>query len=325
LAELEDLKADISKPAEGVVIESFLDSLKGAVVTLILEQGILKPGMAICTPSSCGKIKNLENFQRETALEAFPGQPVVVLGFGNVSRVGDRFKVVPDMETAKAEVKTPEKRVPEVIDVEEGRKVLNLVLKADVLGSLEAVEEILKNLPQEKVILRILKSEVGEITETDMKLALQGKAKILGFRVKANPLAQSISERENIKIMQFEIIYDLVESVRNYMEKILEPEIVRKNLGKMKTLVIFLTEKNRQIVGGKITEGEIKKGVSIEVNRGEEILGKGRVINLQINKKDVEKAAKGQECGILYEGSVKIEEGDTLIIYTEERKRQELE
>jgi len=324
LAEMEGLTADLEKPAEGVIIESYLDSQRGPITTLILSQGKLASGQIIGTQSAFGKIKNIFNFQGLSVKEALPSHPVICLGFEAVPGVGEEFKAFKDIKEAQSNLKIKERRASEVIVVEEGQKVLNLILKADVLGSLEAIEEVLKNLPQENIILKILKSEVGEITESDVKLAFQAKAKILGFRVKINPTAQVLSEKEKIRIMQFEIIYDLVEGVRKYMAKLLGPETVRVNLGKIKTLIIFLTEQNRQIVGGKVIEGEIKKGVSIEVQRKEEIIGKGKLINLQKNKKDVEKASKGEECGILYEGNVKIEEGDVLLIFTEERKRLEL-
>ncbi len=192
------------------------------------------------------------------------------------------------------------------------------------MGSAEAIEGVLKKIPQEKIILRILKSEVGSVNETDIKMAKSGRALILGFRVVINPVAKIIAEREKVKILQFQVIYDLVEEVRKYSQRFLESKAERIDLGKVKALMIFLTEKNRQIVGGKVIEGEVKKGVSIEVFRGEELMGKGRLINFQKNKKDTEKASKGEECGILYEGDVKIEEGDILLIYTEERKREEI-
>jgi len=201
---------------------------------------------------------------------------------------------------------------------------LNIILKTDVLGTIEAIEEVLKELPQEKVILKILKSEAGQISESDVKLAKGGRAIVLGFRVKTSPVAQRLAGRERIKIMNFEVIYDLVEGVRKFMEKIMAPEQVRTELGKMKVLVIFLSEKNRQIVGGRVTEGIIKKGASIEVFRGEDLIGKGKMINLQRNKKDAEQVSKGEECGILYEGGVEVEEGDVLVFFTEERIKGEL-
>lgn len=324
VAEMENLKTDLSAEGRGVVIESYLDQLRGPVAAIILSQGKLVPGQIIGTASTFGKIRNMEDFQGEAISKVLPSQPAAILGFEDPPRVGEEFRVFPDIETAKANLKPEPTQYPSVRKAVSEGKVLNLILKADVLGSLEAVEQILKELPQEQINLRLLKSGVGEITETDLKLARHSKALVLGFRVKINLASQSILKRERIRVLQFDVIYDLVESVRKYMEKSLEPQIVRTDLGKMKVLVVFLTEKNRQIVGGKITEGQIKKGVSLEVLRGEEIVGKGKIINLQKNKKDVDSASKGEEVGILYEGDAKIEVGDVLAIYTEERVKAEL-
>lgn len=208
--------------------------------------------------------------------------------------------------------------------MEPGKKVLNLILKADVSGSLEAVEEIIKTLPQEKVVLRILKKEAGDINESDVKLAASSKAKILGFRVKINSQVSALALRQKIKIITFDVIYEIVQGLRQIMEKVVEPEAVRIDLGKVKILTVFLERKNRQVIGGKVIEGEVKKGTPIEVFRGEEKIGRGKLINLQKNKKDAEKAIKGEDCGILYEGELKIEEGDILVIYKEEKRKGEL-
>ncbi len=324
VAEMEQLKGDIKMPAEGVVIEAYLDSQRGPTATLLLNNGVLKPGDIIGTGSCFGKVKNLENFQEIALKEASSSMPVVVFGFENVPKVGEKFRVFSDIELAKNHLQKPEKKVSAVFSVEPSQRVLNLILKADVLGSLEAIEEVLKELPQEKVVLRILKSEVGEINESDIKLAKGSKAQVLAFRVKTNPIAQLLAEREKIKIMEFEVIYELVEGVRKIMEKIIKPEVVRIDFGKVKISAIFRTEKNRQILGGKVIEGEIKKGALVEIFREEEKVGQGRIINLQRGKKDSERAKKGEECGVLYEGEVKIEEGDALMIYTEERKKGEL-
>ena len=322
VAEMEDLKADTQKPGQGVVIESYLDSQRGPTATLILNQGVLKLNDIVGAPSTLGKIKILENFQGRLIQKVLPGEPAVVIGFELAPKLGENFKVFPDIENAKKYLETREKKeIPEMPEIGPEQKILNLILKTDVLGSIEAIEEVLKELPKEKVILRILKAEVGEVNESDIKLAKSGKAIILGFRVKANLAAKQLAEREKIKMMNFEIIYDLVEGVRSFMEKIVTPEVVREEVGKVKVLAIFLSEKNRQIVGGKAIEGEVKKGVQIEVFRDEQLVGRGKLINLQRNKKDVEKVGKGEECGILYEGDVKIEAGDVLAIYTEERRK----
>lgn len=325
VAELEDLKENISKPAEGVIIESYLDNQRGPNATIILKDGILKLGDIVGTPSTYGKIKIMEDFRGKPAKAALPSMPVIVIGLIEVPRVGEKVRIFPNSETAQEIVEKKQEQVPEVMVFEPGQKVLNLILKTDVAGSIEAISEVLKSLPQEKVQLRILKSEVGDINDSDLKLARSAKAKILGFRVKTSTALKNLALREKIKIMDFDIIYGLVEEIRKQMEKITESETVRIDLGKFKALVIFWTEKNRQIIGGKIIEGMIKKGVSIEVFREEEEIGRGRVISLQKNKKDVEKAVKGDECGILYEGNAKVEVGDILLIYEEKRQKGGLE
>lgn len=333
VAEMEGLKADLSKSAEGAVIESYLDFRRGPAATLIVKEGILKENAILATPSTLGKIKRIEDFQGRIINQALPSDPAVVIGFENVPKVGEKFKVFPEYEIAKTYLKKREEWGPEVISINPGQKVLNLILKSDVLGSSEAIETVLKNLPQDKVILRILKSDVGDINENDLKLAQSGKATILGFRVKINPVAKKMLEREKLRILTFDLIYDLVEATRKLMEKSLQPERVRIEIAKVKVLVDFWAEKSRQIVGGKVIKGEVKGGSLIEVFRpassvkqgeGEEIVGRGKMINLQINKKDVERVLKGQECGILYEGKGKIEKGDILVIYTEKEQKNEI-
>ena len=209
----------------------------------------------------------MEDFKGARVQEAPPSYPVVIIGFPQVPKVGETLKVFPGIEQAQDNIKSPEikERIANPI-AKEGQKVLNLILKFDVEGSIEAMEEVLKEIPRDKIILNILKSEVGEVNESDLKLAI-GKIKILG---------------------------------------------------------VFLAEKNHQIVGGRVFSGEVKRGALIEVQRNEEVIGKGRMINLQKNKKDADRVTRGEECGILYEGDVKIEMGDVLAIYTETKVRGEL-
>ena len=327
VAEMAELKGDIKRPGEGVVIESYLDAQRGPTATLLLREGTLKTGDIVGTRSALGKVKILEDFRGKPQEQITPAMPCIVMGFENVPQVGEKFEVYPDPESAQKHIEKEERKnkTGEVFYIEEGKKVLNLILKADVQGSIGAIGEVLKNLPQEKVVLRVLKGEVGEIQENDIKLAQDSKAKILAFRVKVNPVAQKLAEKKDIKIMAFDIIYELAQGVRNLMEKRVEKEKVRVDLGKMKVLVVFMTEKNRQIVGGKVVEGEIKKGVQVEVLRGEELIGQGKIINLQKNKKDADIARKGEECGILYEGDVKAAEGDILQIYETAVKSQSID
>ena len=326
IAEMENLKGDPSQAAEGVVIEAYLDNLKGPLATLLLRDGSLGIGDIIATSTAGGKIKNMEDFRHQPLTIALPSMPVVVLGLEGVPQVGDKISVFPTMEEARVYLQKKEKKSGEgqVIFIEEGKKVLNLILKADVSGSLEAIEEVLSGLPQEKVILRILGKEVGEINESDVKLAEASKAAILGFRVKVNLTATILKERAKVRILSFDIIYTLAQGVRQVMENLLQPEVEKKILGKLKVLALFLNEKNRQIIGGKIIEGEIKKGSKLEVWRKDQNVGRGKIISLQENKKEVFQASRGRECGILFEGEVKIEEGDILEAFEEERHKAEL-
>ena len=325
VAEMEDIKADLDAPASGIIIESSLDHRRGPSASILLQNGILVPGTIISTSSAFGKIKNLEDTRGAKIETLYPSQPAVVIGFDEVPVIGDTFSVMESLEAAHELVTTQQRTIKKnaiektEVTAKEGQKIINIVLKADVLGSLEVAKETIRQIPQTDVILDILDTAAGEISLNDIKMAKSSNAAIIGFRVKINPDAKAMAEREKIRIMNFEIIYEMIEWLRGYMEKAKTPQIVRKDIGKLKVLLSFWAEKSRQIVGGKIVEGEVKKGVKIEVFRGEKMVTQGRLINLQKNKKDIAEARKGEEVGILYEGSEKIQEGDHLVFYTQEK------
>ena len=326
VAEMEDLKADISKPAQGVVIESYLDEKRGPTATIILQEGILKKGEIIGTALTVGRARIIEDFQNKPIEKLYPSMPGIIIGFEEPPGVGEKAKVFKSLEEAKRAVRKIPETTPEVVDIQPGQKVLNLILKADVLGSLETIERVIKEIPQDKVVIRILRAEVGTVNDSDVKLAVSSKAKIIGFRVKTTPIAKKLAEREKITIVNFEVIYDLVQAVRNLIQKQITPEKVKKLLGKVEILAIFRTEKNRQILGGKVIEGIVKRGALVDVLQQEsgEKKGEGRIVELQRNKKDTQEVSKGEKCGILYEGSAKVEEGDILEVYVIEFKKEEL-
>jgi translation initiation factor IF-2 len=326
LAEMENLQADLSKPAWGVVVEACLDSLRGPLATVLLREGQFSVGQVVATATTPGKIRGLENFRGQNIAQALPSQPVVVLGLEQMPQVGDKIKVFASTEEAQAYVQKKERKKDDnqVVFVEEGKEVLNLILKADVSGSLEAIEDILASLPQDKVVLRVLEKSAGEVSESDIKLAQASRAVVLGFRVKESQAIANLRERLGVKVLSFDIIYSLVQAVRRLMESRLAPETERKTLGRLKVLAVFLNEKNRQIVGGKVIEGQAQKGAKIEVWRQDQSLGRGRLVSLQENKKDAFSVAKGREAGILYEGEAKVEAGDILEFFEESRQRAEL-
>ena len=324
IAEMENLKVDINASADGVVIESRLDSKRGVTSTLIIKSGTLKNGDVIGTYSTTGKVKIIEDFRGNTLEVGTPSMPVLVIGFDNPPIVGEYFRVFDSIGEAR-DNQQQEKELPEKLEKVDQDSVLKLIIKADVSGSLEAIKEILKTIPQEKAIIQILKAEIGDINDSDIKLAKISEAMTVGFRVKTNNTTQKLALRERVRIVSFDVIYQLEEAVRTALEKKIAHETVRKDLGKMKVLTIFKTDKNSQILGCRVIDGEILKGASLEIYRNEEKVGAGKVSKIQKEKKEVGEASKGSECGILYKGDIIVEEDDELLAYSQERYKPGLE
>ncbi|MGC9031441.1 MAG: translation initiation factor IF-2 [Minisyncoccia bacterium] len=327
LSEIKNLTTEIDVPAEGVVIETCLDARRGPVATLILEKGILRENKILGTSTTCGKIRSMEDFKGNKISEAFPSQPVVVLGFEECLAVGDRFKEYQTIEEAKENIKPI--NINQLFTfkknkTEEGKKVCNLILKADVIGSLEAISFILEKLPKEEVNLCVLKTGIGNVTIDDVKLANENKAKIFAFRVNIDSQAQQFLKMTKTQVKTFEVIYDLVEDLRREIEKILIPEVKKIELGTIKIIAIFKQSKNRQIVGGKIIEGEVERGCQVEILRENEKIGNGKIVSLQIEKKNIEKAQKGKEVGMLIESQDKINLDDILKVFKEEKRKKEV-
>lgn len=323
VAELEDLKADTGKPPQGIVIESFLDPRRGPTATLLVKEGVLTLGSVVATPSSFGKARIVEDFEGKAVDKVLPSFPCLVIGFENPPQVGEEFQVFSHEEEAKAFL-APANTVLLKQELAEGFPTLDIILKTDVVGSLEVLEQALLAIPQEKVALRFVDAGVGEITENDVKTALGTKARIIGFRTKVQPSAITLAQREKVRVETFDVIYELIQRVRTLMEKNIEPELVKTELGSLKVLAVFLTDKNRQIVGGKVSSGEIRKGSKVEVFRGEEFVGTGKIVNLQKNKKDAGSAKIAEECGLLYEGSERVEVGDVVKAFIQETQEVSL-
>jgi translation initiation factor IF-2 len=318
VAEIEELKVDTEAKAEGVVIEAELNHKRGPTATLLVKEGVLKTNDILSLSSTFGRARELEDFlgNRQDMIGA--GSPAFVVGLGEVPLVGERFLVVDGMEEAKK--RTEEKKIKhgesgEIIEPKDGVKTLNIVLKADVGGTLEAVREVLYGIKGENISIRILSQGVGEIMESDIKLASGANAVIVGFRTKVNQPVEAFARQMKVEIVLSGIIYELVEKVRAKINELLSAEVEEIALGSLKVLAIFRTEKTRMIVGGKVMEGGIKRGAKIRVKRSDEPVGEGRVAQLKIGEKATDKAEKGQECGVLFDGSSKIQVGDILEAY----------
>ena len=329
IAEMEELKTKTDTSVSGIVIESNHNKQRGATATLLIKEGVLTNKDIIGTDSACGKIKTMEDFQSNPIEKATASTPVTVTGLNKVPQTGEEFSVIDNLENAQIRIKEcePKTDLPserEILPPEEDKKILNIIIKADVQGSIEAIKKSLKSIPSDEVTLNILKAEAGDIIEADIKLAESAKGRIIGFRIKVNSSIQQIAEQRKIKVANFEIIYELIQAIKEMLSRLLEPEIIKHPLGKLKVLALFKKEKDRQVIGGKVTTGQIKKNSLIDVIRNEKKVGHGKIIQLQRDKKDIEEVSKEQECGILFQGTVIVEEKDILEFYREEKKKREI-
>jgi len=332
LSEVEELgKITDEQIAEGVVIESQIDPHLGASATLLIKNGVLKLKDAISFDSAFGTIKQMLNFKLEVIKEAPPSAPVVVSGLSQVPGVGEKWIVCDSLEVARKRteeiiLRGKEKGEPmDVLVINDSQKVFNLIIKADVLGSLEAIRESLKIIPQEKIILRIIKAEAGDIAESDIKLAESSKSIIFAFRIKK--MSSSFSymvERAGVQIFLYNIIYDLIKDVREKASLLLEPEIIRHALGQAKVIAYFKEQAKQQIFGARVVSGKIENNVLADILRNKEKIGFGKIVQLQKNKSNIKEGTEGDECGFLFEGNIKVEIGDTLDVYREEKIYPEL-
>jgi translation initiation factor IF-2 len=320
VAEVEEIKAPIQGRVRGVVIEGELNHQRGPTATLIVREGTLKINDTLVFSSTYGRIKNMEDFMGREVKDASPGTPVIVVGIGEVPLVGEKFKVVESTQEAENLVKEDQRKhaeVPEVIEIREDIKIVNIILKADVQGTLEALYEVLRGIKNknDNMSLRILKKSVGEIMESDIKLAATANAFIAGFRTKINQTSENFARQMKVDVILSDIIYELVEKVRAKIDELVVTEKKDVELGSFKVLAIFRTEKSRMILGGRVLSGEIKRSAKLRVLRAEELMGEGRIAQLKIKDKPAEKVDKDEECGILYDGPVRVQVGDILQCY----------
>ena len=320
VAEVEEIKSVTQGKAKGVVVESELNHKRGPTATLLVREGTLKINDILVFSSTHGRIQNMEDFMGREITEASPGTPVIVVGVEHVPLVGEKFKVVESTEVAEKLLKEEQKKYSEeveVVEVREDMKVINIILKADVQGTLEALHEILRGIKNENdnMSLRILKKSVGEIMESDIKLASAANAFIAGFRTKINQGSENFARQMKVDVVLSDIIYELVEKVRAKIDELIVTEKRDVELGSFKVLAIFRTEKSRMILGGKVLSGEIKRGAKLRVLRNDGLIGEGRVAQLKIKDKEIDKIDKDNECGILYDGPVRVQVGDILQCY----------
>lgn len=335
LAEVEDFKANPKREPLGIVLESHLDPQRGPVTSILIKTGTLKVGQDIIAGSAYGRVRRIEDFKGTRLNEAEPGTPVSITGLHSSPVFNDILQSVSEKSGVKSklhsgQVKTSFENSPLsaknlMKTIADGKiKRLNIILKSDVQGSLEAIQQILDEIKSEEVMVDYVGIRIGNITESDVRLAGSADAIIYGFNVETTPVAKRMAESGNVEIKNYKIIYELVEDIKNKLVALLPPLIERTDFGKLKVLAIFKTGKDDMIVGGKIVGGKIVNGSLIEVVRTDIVIGKGKLGNLQENKINVPECTSGKECGITFTGQTKIKAGDTLLSYKEEIKKRTL-
>lgn len=311
LSELEELATEPGKKLQAVVIESQKDMKKGIVVSVIVKSGTLKKGNIISTASAEGKIKALYNDLGKSIAQAIPGEPAQILGFKELPLIGEIISSGVTTQVEEAVVAQRSPSLPEEIEEEK----LKIILRADTLGSLEAIKNSLSD------EVHLIHDETGDISESDILLASTTGSVVLGFNSNIRSSVKKLAEIDGVTVKSYQIIYELLEYVEKKVLRILEPTIDEVSLGEAEILKLFDFNKSK-IAGCKILSGEIKVGDTIHLKRGETIVNDARVKSLQKGKEQVQKVKSGDECGILLTPQLDIQEKDTILSYNKELEEE---
>ena len=333
VADLSELRANPHRPAMGTAIEGKLDRSRGPMATVLVQNGSLKVADNLVVGSIYGRVRAIFDYQGKPVKKATPSTPVAILGLSDVPRAGDTFEVMPHEKRAKTlaqeraereaagERRLPRLSLDEIYDQMQAGKVKELlvILKGDVQGSLEPVRNSLERLGDENLRVRIIHEGTGNITESDVNLAIASEAIIIGFNVQAEPTARSMAEMEGVEIRQYEVIYKLIEDVEKALQGLLEPVYEDVVLGRAEVRAVFHISRRGKVAGVYVEEGEIRRNAQAKVIRDGEVLYEGQIASLRRFKDDVKEVAAGFECGIGLDGFEDFEEGDIIEAYKKER------
>ena len=322
VSDLKEMQADATVPASGVVIETHMQAGVGPLATVLIQEGTLRLHQPLIIGQTYGKVRIMENYLGKKIKEAGPSTPVQIAGLQDIPNFGDRFQAVENDKLARDLVKTKSihRNILSITelsrDIAEGKlKELKIVLKSDVAGSLEAIKTSLEKISNAEVKINIVHEGVGDISESDINMALAAKALVIGFRVKASTDVTNLAKREKIKISIYDIIYQLLDDLTAGLSGLLEPEIIETEVGRMEVLAIFKVSRQDQIIGGKVKTGKIENNCIVKIVREKETIGEGKISSLQQNKSDAKEVIEGFECGLKVTSQTKIKVGDSLECY----------
>ncbi|MBR2864381.1 translation initiation factor IF-2 [Candidatus Saccharibacteria bacterium] len=341
IADMEELKADVDIPAEGLVIESHMETGKGSVVNLLVTGGELKTGEFIVAGNTYAKIRTMVDFRGKPKGKATPSTPVTVTGFKDLPDFGDRFIEVVDEKTARkmallnanasadasASANVTSGDLLRMMNTADNSKVFNVLIKGDVLGSVTSVVDSLKMIDTKgEITLNIVATGVGDVTENDVYMATGENTVIYGFNVTVPTNIAKMAARDNVPIRCYKVIYELLDDAKHSMEDLLDAEVVEEDVGEMKIEGVFRTEKTSIIAGGEVLRGSVKPGVLARVVRAKEEIGEVEVVSVQKEKIDVNELVSGEIGGLALktEHKINLQIGDRLKLFTRELKKKTL-
>ena len=329
VADNTEIKANPNGKVIGTVIEAELDKSKGVMATLLVQNGTLESGSIVVAGTAHGKLRALSDFKGKPVKKAGPSTPVSVMGLSDVPSAGDVFEVVSSerearaivaarMEAAKSQAQAKKKVSLEDLfaSVQSGEaKELNLIVKADVQGSLDPIVSELNKLGEGEIGIKILYSETGNIGENDVMLASASHAIIIGFNVQADVSARRVAEKEGVDIRLYEIIYRMTEDIEKALKGMLEPEVKEKIMGRAQVLAVFSASKFGKVAGCRVTDGELRRNAKVRLFRGTDLVYEGDMGSLRHEKEDVREIKQGYECGVGFKSFNDIQVGDQLVCY----------
>jgi translation initiation factor IF-2 len=336
-AEIMELRSNPDAPASGTVIESKLDPGRGPVVSILIVRGTLEVGDALVAGAHWGRVRAMHDFTGARVARALPGEPVEVLGFDGVPEAGERVRVVEHERRARQLAGERANRLKtESLARQRGKRIsledifgsglqeLNLVIKSDVAGSLEAIKDEIDKLPQDEVSVEVIRGAVGGVTESDVMFAAASDAVILAFNVRPVGDARAVAEREGVEIRHYSVIYRAIEELRSAMQGMLVPDEVEEAVGSAEVRQIFRASKVGTIAGSHVTEGKLTRGDKVRLVRDGTVIWDGEISSLRRFNDDVREVATGYDCGITLRDYADVKEGDVMEAYTTRQVEREL-
>ena len=340
VTDVEDLKADVDVPARGLIIEAHLEQGRGPVAHALVEAGTLKPGDYIVAGGSYAKVRILETTEGKPLKSATPSTPVTITGFKTLPEFGDEFAAVTDEKAARAQagetasskqasggrLDIGSSELIRLINRNNEMQELNVIVKADVQGSLTSVIDSLKAMDTNEVSVRVVGAGVGAIGENDVHLAHTSKAIVYGFNVDLPTSSRQQAARDKVQVRMFKVIYELIDDAKSELSNLLSPEIVETELGRLLVKAVFKTTKNDVICGGEVTKGKLTVPALARVMRGDEVLGEVEVTNLKRGQADTKEVFEGELCGLSFTTSkrLQLEEGDHINLFTRRAVQRQL-